>query len=49
MIDIKLYTLLEVLETGSYSSAARNLSLTQPAVSQHIKRLERELGIKVFN
>lgn len=49
MIDNKLLTLIAVAETGSYSKAARQLSLTQPAVSTHIKQLEEELGIKLFN
>lgn len=49
MIDTKLYTLLAVLEYGNYTRAAEQLMLTQPAVTQHIKQLERELNIKVFN
>ena len=40
MVDPKLETLLRVAEVGS---------LTQPAVSQHIKQLEKELGIRIFN
>lgn len=49
MIDNKLETLIAVSELGSYTKAAQSLSLTQPAVSQHIKALEEELGIKIFN
>jgi DNA-binding transcriptional LysR family regulator len=49
MIDPKLETLITVSELGSYTRAAQTLSLTQPAVSQHIKALESELGIKIFN
>ena len=49
MIDPKLETLITVSELGSYTKAAAALSLTQPAVSQHIKALEEELGIKMFN
>lgn len=49
MIDNKLETLIEVSELGSFTKAAQKLSLTQPAVSQHIKALENELGIKIFN
>lgn len=48
MIDIRLYTLLEVVKFNSYTRAAEHLSLTQPAVTQHIKQLEKELGIKIF-
>ncbi len=49
MIDPKLYSLLAVVELGNFTRAAESLSLTQPAVTQHIKQLERELKIKVFN
>ncbi len=49
MIDIKLYTLLTVIELNSYTRAAEQLSLTQPAVTQHIKQLEKELGVKILN
>lgn len=49
MIDNRLYTLLAVVEHESYTKAAQVLSLTQPAVSQHIKYLENELDIKIFN
>ena len=49
MIDNKLETLIAVNQLGSYTKAAQSLSLTQPAVSQHIKALEEELGIKIFN
>lgn len=49
MIDEKLYTLLAVVEFNSYTRAAQHLSLTQPAVTQHIKQLEKELNIKIFN
>ena len=49
MIDIILYTLLAVVELNSYTRAAEHLSLTQPAVTQHIKQLEKELNVKIFN
>lgn len=49
MIDNKLQTLIQVAETGSYTKAALALSLSQPAVSQHIKQLEAELKIRLFN
>lgn len=49
MIDIRLYTLLAVVEFKSYTRAAEQLSLTQPAVTQHIKQLEKELNVKIFN
>lgn len=40
MIDIKLKTFVEVVETKSYTKAAHHLHLTQPAITQHIKQLE---------
>ena len=49
MIDPKLETLLRVAEAGSFTQAAKSLSLTQPAVSQHVKQLEKELGVRIFN
>ncbi len=37
-----------VAETGSFTAAARELHLTQPAVSNQVKNLEDELGQRVF-
>ncbi len=48
-IDPRLETVLSVLENKNYSKAARELNLTQPAVSQHISSLEKEFDIKIFN
>ena len=48
VIDPKVYSLIKVSETGSYTRAAEQLSLTQPAVSQHIRALDGELGIRIF-
>ena len=49
MLDAKLYTLLQAYECGSFIGAARELSITQPAVSHHIKALEEELGVRIFD
>ena len=49
MVDVKLLTLLKVYELGNYTRAAEKLSLTQPAVSQHIKQIERELNVSVIS
>jgi len=48
MIDPKINTLLTLESVGSYTKAAEALSLTQPAVSHHIKLLEEEYGIHIF-
>ena len=48
MIDQKLITLLNVNEYKSFSKAARTMHLTQPAVSTHIRELEKELNAKLF-
>jgi len=39
-----LSTFKALVETGSFTQTARQLGLTQPAVSQHIQKLERGLG-----
>ncbi len=49
MVDAKLYTLLAVVEYNNYTRAAEHLSLTQPAVTQHIQQLEREFNCKLLN
>ena len=49
MMDTKLLTLLTVVETKNFSLAAKRLNLTQPAVSQHIRSLEKEYDIRIFN
>lgn len=48
MIDTKVETLLAVAEKMNFTQAARELSLTQPAVSHHIGKLEEEIGAKLF-
>lgn len=49
MVDQRIDTLISVCETKNYTKTAAILNLTQPAVSQHIKSLENELNIKIFN
>ena len=45
MIDSRLTeTFLAICQLGSFEQAARRLSVSQPAVSQRLKALERELG-----
>ena len=48
MIDRKVASLLAVAEEQNFTKAAERLSLTQPAISQHIKQLEEDLGVLLF-
>lgn len=48
MLDTKTETLLAVAQARNFTQAAAELSLTQPAVSQHIRQLEQELGMPLF-
>lgn len=45
----RLLTFREVARLGSFSRAAEELSLTQPAVSQQILALERQLGTRLID
>src|SRR5215218_5885892 len=45
----RLLTFRAVAGAGSFSAAARELSLTQPAVSQQVAALERELGARLLH
>lgn len=48
MLDFRIQTFLTVCRTLNYTRAAEALSITQPAVSQHISHLEREYAAKLF-
>src|SRR5262249_30860918 len=43
-----LHTLQSVARHGSFSRAARELRLTQPAVSMQVRQLEREVGLPLL-
>ena len=45
----ELSVFLAAAETENFSAAARQLNLTQPAVSMQIRALERELGLQLFH
>jgi len=45
---VHLHTLEAVARHGSFSRAARELRLTQPAVSMQVRQLERDLGLPLL-
>jgi DNA-binding transcriptional LysR family regulator len=45
----QMRTYLAVIEAGSVSAAARALGLTQPAASQQMQELERQLGVRLLD
>ncbi|WP_446898471.1 LysR family transcriptional regulator [Clostridium sp. LBM24168] len=47
MLDIRLLTFITVANTKSYTKSAQILNITQPGVSQHIKFLEEEYGVRL--
>jgi len=50
MVDFKsIETFLWVVTLGSFRGAAKRLNTTQPAISQRIAQLEREMGVKLLN
>lgn len=44
-----LRTYLEVIKLGNFSEVAKKLSISQPAVSFQIQKLERDLGIRLID
>ncbi|WP_139165264.1 LysR family transcriptional regulator, partial [Klebsiella pneumoniae] len=40
-----LKSLVAIVQTGSFQSAARALGLAQPTVSQHLQKLEEQVGV----
>ena len=40
--------ILEVFKTGSFSKAAQNLFITQPALSIAIKKIEKDIHMPLF-
>ena len=44
-----LRTFLEVVRVGSFSEVAKKLSLSQPAVSFQIHKLEQDLGVRLID
>jgi DNA-binding transcriptional LysR family regulator len=45
----QLRSLCAVIDYGSYTQAARELHLTQPSVSQHVRSLEQALSVRLLD
>ncbi len=43
----QLRTFVEVVSQGNFSAAGRQLNLTQPAVSLHVRELEQRFGVRL--
>jgi LysR family nitrogen assimilation transcriptional regulator len=39
----------KVVESGSFSKAANQLRIAQPALSQHVRHMEEELGVRLLH
>ena len=48
MLDFRIETFLTVCRTMNFTTAAKHLNITQPAVSQHIHFLEEEYDTSLF-
>ncbi|MBN2239634.1 MAG: LysR family transcriptional regulator [Dehalococcoidales bacterium] len=44
-----LKTYIEIIKTGSFSEVAKRLSISQPAVSFQIQKLEQDLGVRLID
>ena len=50
MLDLVcLRSFVHVCERGTIAAAAADLGYTAPAVSQHVAKLERDVGVAVFD
>ena len=49
MLDYRTHTFLAVYRSGSFTRAAEQLHVTQPAVSQHIRQIEAHYGCVLFS
>ena len=49
MLKKSLYFFMSVVETGSFSQAAKKHYLSQAAISQQISKLEEEVGVRLFD
>lgn len=48
MLDFRIETFLAACRHMNFTAAAEELHITQPAVSQHIRFLEKKYGAELF-
>ena len=48
MNDRQLLSFMKIVETGSFSKAAKDRFISVPAIVQQIDRLEEDLGFRLF-
>jgi len=48
ILDKKIKVFINIVESGSFSEAARILTISQSVISFHIDSLEKELGVTLF-
>jgi DNA-binding transcriptional LysR family regulator len=47
--DLKqLRSFIDVADLGSFSAAAQKVGMTQPAISLHVRLLEKQLGTRLI-
>lgn len=44
----RLQVFVAIIESGSFTGAARRLGIAQPSVSAHVNALEKEIAVKLF-
>ncbi|MBQ6782656.1 MAG: LysR family transcriptional regulator [Acholeplasmatales bacterium] len=49
MMDAKLETLITLIDEKNFTNTAKKLFITQPAVTHHIKSIEKEYNITLFS
>lgn len=49
MLDYRYQTFLTLTEEMNYTTTAKRLHITQPAVTQHIQSLQQELGVELIH
>lgn len=47
--DFRIKSFLKLVECGSFTAAARELGVSQPAISQNIVELEKSVGARLFD